>query len=129
MNYGFLSELVIKPGKKDGLWVLVEPLRYMSRLYKEQIVIPAGFVTDFASVPRVPIAYWFYGDRAHRESVLHDFLFQKHLVGFNLANRIFLEAMKSRKKPWCIRWPMYVGVKFGGGWAYKSGPDRFFVLN
>lgn len=125
MKSEFLNELLIKPTKKDGEWVLLEPLRYQSRIYKGVIEVPAGFVTDFASVPRVPIAYTLFGDRAHRESVVHDFLYQKHLVGKAKADRIFLEAMKVRKKGVFVRFAMYLGVVLGGGSAYKSGPDRY----
>ena len=128
MKSEFLNELLIKPTSKDGEWVLLEPLRYQSKIYKGTIEIPAGFVTDFASVPRVPVAYTLFGDRAHRESVIHDFLYTRHLVGKAKADRIFLEAMKVRKKSVFVRWAMYLGVMLGGGSAYKSGPDRYKTI-
>jgi hypothetical protein len=35
-------------------------------------VLPFGMESDLASVPRVPIVFLMWGDRAHRESFLHD---------------------------------------------------------
>ena len=123
----FLSELIIQPVGDDGLWVVNEPLIYYSRIYGGSITVPAGFYTDLASVPRVPFIHDAFGDRAHREAVLHDYLYQKHLVSKHKADRIFLEAMKSRKKKLWIRWGMYLGVMFGGQASYNSGPDRYKI--
>jgi hypothetical protein len=96
----------------DCIWVVYEPLLYWSETVG-QIEVPVGFETDFASVPRVPVAYQVWGDRAHRESVLHDYLNRtdaKPPLPCMEVNRIFLEAMKSRHVPRRIRWPMYLGV-------------------
>ena len=125
MKSQFLTELLTRLSEEDGKWILTAPLKYQSRIYKGIIEVPAGFETDLASVPRVPIAYTAFGNRAHRESVVHDYLYQKHLVGKAKADRIFLEAMKVRKKPLWVRWSMYMGVVLGGGSAYKEGPDRY----
>jgi hypothetical protein len=125
MKSQFLTDLLIRPLEEDGKWVLMAPLKYQSKIFKGIIEVPEGFETDLASVPRVPIAYTAFGNRAHREAVVHDYLYQKHLVGKAKADRIFLEAMKVRKKPLWVRWSMYMGVVLGGGSAYKEGPDRY----
>jgi len=120
----FLGELCLelKPGK-ERVWILTQSLSYYSLILKRWILIPAGFETDLSSVPRVPFVFWFWGGRAHREGVLHDFLFRKDsdpVVSFSMANRVFLEAMKSRGKPWNVRYPMYWGVCAGGYWSYHK---------
>lgn len=125
MKSQFLTDLLIRPTDNDGEWVVLDPLRYYSKIYGGVIEVPEGFVTDLASVPRVPIAYMFFGNRSPREAVVHDFLYQKHLVGKAKADRIFLEAMKVRQKPLWVRWAMYAGVVVGGGSSYNSGPDRY----
>lgn len=91
--------------------------------------VPAGFVTDFASVPRVPVVYMLFGDRAHHESVVHDYLYQTHLCNRGAADKVFLEAMKARGKSAFVRRGMYWGVVLGGRKSYKSGPSRFKLLN
>ena len=54
-------------------WRLLSDMIYNSKLYTV-IVVPSGFVTDMASVPRLPFAYWLMGDTAHASAVVHDYL-------------------------------------------------------
>lgn len=108
----FLTELDVRLKDDDSIWVLESPLIYYSPLVGK-VEVPKGFETDFASVPRIPVAYWLYGSRAHREGVIHDFLFRKDCIprpSFMTANKVFLEAMECRGKPWYVRWPMYSAV-------------------
>lgn len=114
---------------EDRFSEVVEDLVYYSEILGAEIRVPKCFITDKASVPRVPIVYWFFGDRAHRESVLHDYLFQTQLVSFSMANAIFKEAMNARGKSGWVRYGMWAGVALGGYSSYKSGPKRFMVLN
>lgn len=119
----FLTELDanLKPDS-DTVWVLEKPLIYESDIVG-LIEVPAMFETDFASVPRIPLAYDAFGGRAHREAVLHDYLYRKDsmpLASFMEANKVFLEAMTLRKKPVYIRYPMFWGVCVGGYPAYHK---------
>ena len=117
MKSKFLTELTLE-NIDDKTWRLLSPLRYRSSLLDRVVEVPAGFVTDLASVPRFPVAYWFWGGREHREAVLHDYLYRIDsvpVVSLSIANRVFLEAAKARKKSLLIRYPMYWGV-FLGGW-------------
>ena len=47
----------------DGVWLLLSPLRY------KDIECPAGFYTDFASVPRVPFVFEACGVSAEFEQI------------------------------------------------------------
>lgn len=117
----FLTELDAKC-IDDGSWLLAYPLGYDSDIIGP-VDAPAGFKTDFASVPRVPLVYIAFGDRAHHESVIHDYLYRSDsvpVVSRAVADRVFLEAMKCRGKPWHIRWPMYLGVRAGGWTVYHK---------
>ena len=123
MKAQFLSELDIKLTDNDCIWTLESPLVYYSELLDVKIEVPTGFETDFASVPRVPIAYMFYGGRCHREAVIHDYLYRTNsipVVTFMQANDVFLEAMKVRGKSWGVRFPMYWGVCSGGYFSYHK---------
>lgn len=137
MPPGFLTELECEliPGSDDK-WEVKAPLVYQSEVAifyllptAGKITAPAGFVTDFASVPRVPVVYTLFGDRAHREAVIHDYLYQTHLVPKAIADKVFKEAMAARGKGWFVRWGMYLGVVLGGASSYKSGPSRYQQLN
>jgi len=112
----FLTELDARC-KDDGTWILVCPLAYQSDIIG-RVVAPAGFQTDFASVPRVPVAYSLFGNRAHRESVLHDYLYRidavPSFISRSQADAVFLEAMTERKKGFFVRYAMWLGVRTGG---------------
>jgi hypothetical protein len=124
----FLTELDVKLKDDDCIWVLCSPLVYNSDLLG-QIVVPAGFETDFASVPRVPIIFEMWGNKAHREAVLHDYLYRidsKPVASYSEANGVFLEAMEVRDKDVYVRYPMFWGVVLGGWTAYhkKKAGDK-----
>lgn len=114
----FLTELNARLKDDDKIWVLDSPLIYQSDILGK-IEVPAGFETDFSSVPRVPIAYMLFGGKAHRESVIHDFCYRLDsfpVSTYSQANNVFLEAMKVRGKGFFVRHAMYYGV-VAGGWT------------
>jgi hypothetical protein len=118
----FLSDLDARLKDDDTVWVLDSPLKYQSDIMG-LIEVPSGFETDFASVPRVPFVYEAFGDRAHRESVLHDYLYRIDSIPqatFDQANDVFLEAMTVRNKGWFVRKMMYWGVCCGGSSSYHK---------
>ncbi len=128
MEPKFLTELETRD-LDDGTCVLLSDLVYQSDVIGNVITVPKGFVSDKASVPRVPVIYMMFGDRAHREAVIHDYLYQTNMTTKSVADKVFKEAMGARKKGFLIRWGMYLGVVVGGRSSYKSGPRRFQVLN
>ena len=119
----FLSELDTHLLDDDCIWELGAPLIYESDVLKQTVTVPKGFQTDFASVPRIPIVYMLWGDRAHREAVIHDYLYRidsKPIVEFGMANDVFLEAMGCRGKGLFVRKAMYWGVCMGGLSSYHK---------
>jgi hypothetical protein len=108
-----------------GTWRLLDPLVYDSDLVRRIIVVPAGFVTDFASVPRVPFAYWIAGDVAHPAAVVHDWEYTSHDVDRATADAILEEAANVADGPdtaarnklmkWAVR-------LFGGSHWDQPGP-------
>lgn len=119
----FLTELDARLLDDDRIWELDLPLVYESDILKCTISVPRGFQTDFSSVPRVPVAYWFFGDRAHRESVIHDYLYRTDslpMVQRHQADSVFYEAMNVRNKGIFVRYPMFWGVRLGGRSSYHK---------
>ena len=86
--------------------------------------VPAGFETDFASIPR---AFWsLVGHPAGQyaqAAVLHDFLYRTKAVPRAEADRIFREAMQVLEVPAWQRWAMWAAVRVGGSAAYGGGSD------
>lgn len=86
---------------------------------RELITVPAGFITDFASVPML-VQIFLPKSIGRRAAILHDYLY--HTKGecgrYNRreSDGIFLEALAVLKVPWLQRYSLYWGVRFGG-WA------------
>ncbi len=113
MSGRFDTELsTTKIKEADGLgrarWRLNAPLVYESTLVGT-VVVPDGFETDFASVPRLPLAYLFTGDSAHASAVVHDYLVG--VMNWQLAAKVFREAMEAEGVPGWRRWMMYWAVR------------------
>ena len=76
-----------------GIWRVNAPFVYQSDLLGKAITVEPGFLTDYASVPRVPVAYLLFGDTSHKAAVLHDWLYHHHEVCDEaMANQVLLEA-------------------------------------
>jgi len=103
-------------------WRLNRPLIYHSDIVG-RVHVPAGFLTDYASVPRIPVIYSLVGNRAHEPAVIHDYLYTvgaKPDVSQKDADRTFLEAMRLKGVPWLYRKMMYAGVRIGGFTKFKK---------
>ena len=119
---GFLNTLNIEY-ISDKIFKLASPLMYHTDLLDCDIVVPINFYSDGASVPRIPIVFDSWGDRVHREAVLHDYLYcydSQPPHNFDESNAIFLEAMESRNVPGYISKPMYEAVCFFGKQFYNK---------
>ncbi len=103
-----------------GVWRVLVPFIYQSDILGKTIAVEPGFLTDYASVPRVPLAYLLCGDTSHKAAVIHDWLFHHHEVcDEQTANKVLLEAMEVEGIPAWRRWMIYAGVYIGGAspWA------------
>lgn len=90
----------------------------------ERIVVPAGYVTDFASIPRL---FWRLEPPlgpAGKAAVVHDYLYStRGLAGRYTraaADGIFREAMGVLKVPAWKRSLMWAAVRVGGGGGWGS---------
>jgi uncharacterized protein DUF1353 len=126
MRSGFASPLDIRR-IDDAHFVLLAPLVYYSAGLAREVTVPAGFVTDFASVPRwIPIAFALFGGIAQAEAVVHDWLYRRGSgVTRREADDTFFEAMTVMGKPDRVRYPMWWGVRIGG-WRHfhKKGNGK-----
>jgi hypothetical protein len=100
---------------EDDFWVVFMP--FSARVGDRTITVPAGYVTDFASVPRLPLAYLLAGNTAHKSAVLHDYLYARGR-GRKFADKVFLGAMEAEGIPGWRRRLMYAAVRLFGRGAY-----------
>jgi hypothetical protein len=103
----------------EGEWRLLSPLVYRSDI-AGQIEVPQGYVTDFASVPRLPMVYLLAGDTAHEAAVIHDWLYALGTVARSVADDVFREAAAASGVAWWRRWMLWLGVRVGGSAAYMG---------
>jgi hypothetical protein len=106
----------------DGRWILCKPLVYTSDVAKQTFTVPAGFQTDLASVPRLPVVYLLTGDTARSAAVVHDWLYSEGKVSRKMADDVLREASAVSGVPTWRRWLMWAGVRIGGASHYT--PQR-----
>lgn len=99
----------------DRTYRLESPLVFVTSFHR--IVVPAGYTTDYASVP------WGFRwlmpqqGRYSRAAVLHDWLCDQAAKGECsrfYADAIFREAMLSLNVPWCQRVAVFYAVRMFG---------------
>lgn len=90
----------------------------------KEIVIPEGFETDLASVPRVPVVYLSVGGRGHKAAVLHDWLYYKALFPRITCDQYFYHALRESGVGYIHAKAMYLGVRMGGGAYYDANLKR-----
>ena len=126
----FTTPLVVSPLPDGRKWRLVFQFRYHigKRWSKDIIIVPVGFVTDFASVPWLFWTFLPYWGKYGKAAVLHDYLYQEHNyeavyndrdITRKQADQIFHEAMLiGGTRPWKAR-IMYWGVRVFGWLAWR----------
>lgn len=130
----FLTDLVLKLADRrdDGKWIVYQDLVYQSDIAEQTIVVPTGFQTDLASVPRLPVVYWLAGGTSNEAAVVHDFLYARCLVDRETADAVLREASAVTGVPAWRRWLMWAGVRIGGAPHYRPElvqhpvDDRYF---
>lgn len=83
-----------------------------------ELVIPEGFETDLASVPRLPIVYLTMGSTGHKAAVLHDWLYATNMFPREECDSIFYEALLECGLNKIHAYTMFLGVRAGGGAPY-----------
>ncbi|MFG3962074.1 DUF1353 domain-containing protein [Escherichia coli] len=101
------------------LWRVHEPFDfYLSDDNSDVIEVPAGFITDLATVPRV---FWMIlppDGRYAKAAIIHDYMYDNALRTRREADRIFLDGMKVLGVPCWKRMIMYGAVRLFGRGRY-----------
>lgn len=92
------------------------------------ITVPAGFETDFASIPRA--LTWLIPARGpyNRPAIIHDFLYRfaphdpttNHYCTQARADQILREACENCDDRFSQRWAIFVGLKLGGWLTWRK---------
>lgn len=105
----------------NKFWITLEPMEYVIGNTQEKIVVPKGFVTDFASIPK---GLWSLGLSPHgqysRAAVVHDYLYWSQGCTPEQADRLMVIAMKESNVGKFDELVVYQGVNIGGGGAWSG---------
>lgn len=102
----------------DRKWRLLAPFLYLDPELGPQEA-PAGFATDFASVPREPLTFALIGGYGHAAAVIHDWLYRSGQLSRRDADAVFCRALRSSGIARWRAWLMYAGVRLGGAPHYR----------
>lgn len=104
----------------DRYSMLTEPLVWKIGKTGRTIVVPAGFVTDYASIPPGVRAFIGKRGRHSRAAVVHDFLYWSQLCSRAQADNLMLIGMKEDDAGALRSWAIHTGVDLGGGFAWEA---------
>lgn len=116
-----ITDLLLSPFGDGKNFVVQKPFEYyVDRNKKLTFKIPKGFVTDFASVPRVFWALLPPWGKYGKAAILHDYLYRNKPLKRSACDRIMFEAMEVLAVPYWQKYLIYYNLKLFGwlGW-YK----------
>jgi hypothetical protein len=136
---GFVSALAImlvprvfKEGSRR-VAAVAQPFGFVCEIARRErlaVVVPSGYVTDFASIPRaVHFIISPFGKHAEA-AVIHDWLYTlgtpKDRKGRRTADKAFVKALRLLEVNFFKRQIMYWAVRLGGGGGYGLAGDFVF---
>lgn len=122
----FVGRLTLTPvgmSRGDRWYEIVEPFGYKSTLLGILIKVPAGFLTDLASVPRVAQNAIQKDEGNLEAAVIHDYLYSRLCqipATREDADRCFLEAMTVAGVGPVKRGLMFHAVRWFGWRSWKK---------
>ncbi len=122
----FTDKLIVSPESDGIMWRLNREFTYdIGELGgNEKIVVPAGFLTDFGSIPMI---FWSVVSpigKATAAFVLHDYLYLTQERTRLVSDAILLEALEVLGVNWFQRFLIYKGVRVGGFVAWNKHKER-----
>ena len=133
-------EAIKRKSKRDPNYIVGKPYKAQYKLEGDAqwrtIVVPAGMLTDLASVP--PATRWYVGrvGRHLEAAILHDYLYcawQDRDGGIPLkeerefADRLFRAAMAAANVSWLKRGAIFKAVDWLGRRAFDSREKKRYI--
>lgn len=121
MKISYRNNLVLTPAHNGHRFELTSPfIIYIgNKDLHIDLTIPAGFWTDFASIPKAIQNILSPLDSHLRAAVLHDYLYYKQVLNYKpitraFADKLFLDGMKTCGTGKIKRYTMYYAVRSFG---------------
>lgn len=115
----FISELDLR-AYKPGEWIVLRDLVWVDFTGpgdRKRIVVPRGFITDLASIPRPLRGVLNQNGPSRRAGVLHDYLYCSQPCSRSEADGLFRFALACDGVGPVTRTTFWSGVR-AGGWIY-----------
>ena len=116
----FTTDLILIDTNTGKDWYLHKDLIWQTE--KQLIIVPAGFRTDLASIPRLIRSFYPKTGKQNRAAVLHDYCYRTPELFDDKAkaDRLFLKAMISCGVRKTKAKAFYRGVKWFGGSSWRA---------
>ena len=120
------NRIVVQPFADGKHWMLTEPLVFKPSGSDVAVVVPAGFVTDFASLPRAFCSLLPPAGKYLAAVIIHDFLYWDQSCDRQVADRMLATFMKDSKVDRVQGGLIKAGVRVGGigGWNINARMKR-----
>jgi len=120
----FIQQPSVRPFARASHFVLEEPLVVLVGEGTDSLVVPKGFVTDFASIPRRLRGFISKLGPHLCPAIVHDYLYWQQTCTRADTDGIFLEMMEDMGVPWLTRRFMHWSVRRFGGSAWKENSQN-----
>lgn len=108
---GFVGNLDVRLLKDDdvGDWLLLAPFAW------NWFEVPAGFKTDFCTVPRLPFIYRSLGNTMRKAGTVHDWLYTSKIATRADADAALRQMILDEGGAWWMAQAFYLAVRIFGG--------------
>lgn len=89
------------------------------------VSVPIGFITDFASIPRIFWAILPPWGRYSLAAIVHDYLYARQITTRRQADDVLLSIMKGSRVSYIARYLIYYAVRIFGSIAWKRYQIRY----
>ena len=113
-----------KPFVDGAHWIVRQPLKYRIGVSTQEIVVPVGFVTDFASIPQALQSIIRQNGPYILPAVVHDYLYWDQSCTRAQADQIFLLAMIENQVGAVHRTAIYQAVAAAGSYAWDDNASE-----
>jgi len=115
----FVTDLILQAEGPD-FWIVQAPLQWRED-NGELIVVPVGFRTDLASIPRLfrNLPFLDPNGISRRPAVLHDYLYSKQVTRISADYKLF-KALRVEGASYATAWTFWAAVRCFGWHAFNS---------
>ncbi len=109
-----------KPFVDGQHWIVRQPLKYRIGVSAQEITVPVGFVTDFASIPQALQSIIRKNGNYLLPAVVHDYLYWDQSCTRAQADQIFLLAMIENRVGALHQKALHAAVSIAGSFAWDD---------